>query len=553
MKIKNTIIMILVIMLSFGNVASAAEIFQWIVEPSLVYEDIYYYNDNFYSGYWKAGNHWWSDGKYDIIDSYGNTLITDAQNLDYNEDLNFVLMDNGYVVKVSDGKSQLIDATGVVKMTTDYTVSSYHKNTNLLEISVPGEYSQYMGQQYKYGLLDLDGNVIIPIEYDMILEMDDSNWFLCEKDEKYGIIDKDGTVVHDIIYDEVNWNSYMIACVKNDPGEIILYDRETNKETRLSGKAQLFYTNFNWPLYETDEFLLDGQFVNTKGEVLTEKSNTLRNMVDKLKSERKMVESTYDSSYYYMGNEICKIVADPYTKDEEVFYINNKGERVFEGYRNIWRHTDNVYHVTDIQTDKSGVVDASGNIILPLEYEYTHWIHDSLIGADGEVYDITGKKLDIGEYMSFMSEGDYFFIRDENNKVGFAKMITVPDGDIRDKIIMTVDEKDMYIWGKYQANDVVPMIRNDRTMLPVRAVAEALGAEVGWDAETQAVTVKNDVADIAITVGKTSAFVNGEEKTLDSTAFIDNDRTYLPVRFIVENLGAKVEWLADTRQIIVTK
>ena len=47
--------------------------------------------------------------------------------------------------------------------------------------------------------------------------------------------------------------------------------------------------------------------------------------------------------------------------------------------------------------------------------------------------------------------------------------------------------------------------------------------------------------------------VNGKEIALDSPAFIENNRTYLPVRFIVENLGAKVEWVAETRQIIVTK
>ena len=46
---------------------------------------------------------------------------------------------------------------------------------------------------------------------------------------------------------------------------------------------------------------------------------------------------------------------------------------------------------------------------------------------------------------------------------------------------------------------------------------------------------------------------NSKEIALDSPAFIENNRTYLPVRFIVENLGAKVEWVAETRQIIVTK
>ena len=89
-------------------------------------------------------------------------------------------------------------------------------------------------------------------------------------------------------------------------------------------------------------------------------------------------------------------------------------------------------------------------------------------------------------------------------------------------------------------------------MLPARFVAEALGAKVLWDSNTRTVSIIGEKA-IAITIGSDTAYVNGVVVKLDSPAFIADDRTYLPLRFIAENLGADVEWLADELKIVITK
>ena len=127
------------------------------------------------------------------------------------------------------------------------------------------------------------------------------------------------------------------------------------------------------------------------------------------------------------------------------------------------------------------------------------------------------------------------------------------------QFILTIGKKDAQVWGKTVANDVAPQIVKDRTMLPARFVAENLGAKVEWDGEKQLVTItgKNlqtgkDVT-ILITIGSDTATVNGENVKLDSPSFIENDRTYTPVRFISEELGASVEWDEATQQVIITK
>ena len=121
-------------------------------------------------------------------------------------------------------------------------------------------------------------------------------------------------------------------------------------------------------------------------------------------------------------------------------------------------------------------------------------------------------------------------------------------------IVLTIDEHDALVYGTTKTNDVAPKVVNDRTMLPARFIAENLGATVEWDGEKQLVTItgkneKQEDVTILITIGSDYAKVNGEDVKLDSPAFVENDRTYTPIRFISENLGATVEW-NETEQTV---
>ena len=118
---------------------------------------------------------------------------------------------------------------------------------------------------------------------------------------------------------------------------------------------------------------------------------------------------------------------------------------------------------------------------------------------------------------------------------------------------MTIGKSVGYVNGLEKALDAAPIIRNSRTMLPVRFVAENLGATVGWDGATSTVTVTTATTKLEIKIGATTAKINGVAVTLDSPAFIENSRTYLPVRFVAENLGAEVAWDGATSTATLTK
>lgn len=108
-----------------------------------------------------------------------------------------------------------------------------------------------------------------------------------------------------------------------------------------------------------------------------------------------------------------------------------------------------------------------------------------------------------------------------------------------------------WVFGTPVMNDVAPIIRNERTMLPIRFIVENLGGEVAWNDVAQKVTITKGDLTIEIFVGQDIAFVNGKTVTLDSPAFIENGRTYLPLRFVAENLDASVTWQEDTKQIYI--
>ena len=101
--------------------------------------------------------------------------------------------------------------------------------------------------------------------------------------------------------------------------------------------------------------------------------------------------------------------------------------------------------------------------------------------------------------------------------------------------------------GERIENDVPPVVKNGRTFLPIRVVAENLGATVGWNSKTQAVTIEREGIFIEVPVGKQTVLVNGEPMKLEQAAFVEKGRTYLPLRFVSEALGEEVIWDAKNK------
>lgn len=96
-----------------------------------------------------------------------------------------------------------------------------------------------------------------------------------------------------------------------------------------------------------------------------------------------------------------------------------------------------------------------------------------------------------------------------------------------------------------------PKIVNGRTLVPMRAIFESLGAEVQWDESTQTVTGIKGENVIKLKVGITPATLNKENIYLDVPPIIDRGSTLVPVRFIAESLGAEVTWYSGSQRVII--
>jgi len=108
----------------------------------------------------------------------------------------------------------------------------------------------------------------------------------------------------------------------------------------------------------------------------------------------------------------------------------------------------------------------------------------------------------------------------------------------------------VFLHGKPLRFDVPPRIQNGRVLVPIRALAENLGAEVSYDNGT--VIIKNRGVTIILRIGSREAQVGGRVITLDVPAQVVDGRTLVPLRFVGENLNAKVQYYGESHLVAVT-
>lgn len=101
------------------------------------------------------------------------------------------------------------------------------------------------------------------------------------------------------------------------------------------------------------------------------------------------------------------------------------------------------------------------------------------------------------------------------------------------------------------AKDVKLFIENGRTMAPIRFVAEYLGADVSWDAERNAARMVRAGTEILLPIGQKRAYVNGKEIPLDTTTYVKDGRTIVPVRYVAEFFGQSVQWNEELRSVMI--
>ena len=112
---------------------------------------------------------------------------------------------------------------------------------------------------------------------------------------------------------------------------------------------------------------------------------------------------------------------------------------------------------------------------------------------------------------------------------------------------VTLDGNEVYF------PDAKPFVdERDRVLVPIRFVSEALGAFVDWENETRTAVIKQDNDEIRYTVYQPMAYLNGEMMVMDTYGILKDCRTMVPIRFISELLGCAVVWDENTSTVVIT-
>ncbi|MCD8391487.1 MAG: transglycosylase SLT domain-containing protein [Firmicutes bacterium] len=100
-------------------------------------------------------------------------------------------------------------------------------------------------------------------------------------------------------------------------------------------------------------------------------------------------------------------------------------------------------------------------------------------------------------------------------------------------------------------DDQFPVIEDGRTLIPIRALSEELGADVEWNGDYYRAEIEMNGIEIILPINSTTAYVDGEPTELDVPAQIRNGRTMVPIRFIMEEFDVSVDWDDDTRTVLI--
>ena len=173
---------------------------------------------------------------------------------------------------------------------------------------------------------------------------------------------------------------------------------------------------------------------------------------------------------------------------------------------------------------------------------------------DGYVLDTIKATDKAGKEIKLTDKGDgkYTFTMPASKvevKAAFKQTASKPGKpaeEMKTVVVMQIGSKTMFVNGKAYEKDAAPVIMNDRTLVPIRFVTESLGGKVAWNAETKEVTLVIDGKEIKMTIGKTI-------EKYGVAPVIINGRTFVPVRFVADELGATTAWNAETKTVTITK
>lgn len=511
---------------------------------SLIYGDIdgiraidasaYSSIDSFRDGYATATLK--TSGRKAIVDKCGSLIFEDKDG----KYKGFTYLGSGiFAAEIAEGKYDFLNNSGALLSKEPYT-NDWLRNVSEERLSV--------SRGGKYGFMDLSGNEVIPLIYDDSYSFNEGRAAVC-KGGKWGFIDKAGTEAILPIYDQVDssFSNGLAAAFLN--GKWGLIDKGGNVIIPFEYDDHIYVEEGGIYIARRDgkNFLLDasGKLVSDKysymrretdGRIYVRKDVSGAAVGAYLDQNQTMLTGFKEFSLYplsdqlYLGKKSGEYppgVVPPHDYSQKFALLDSEGNNLTgfkysnvrwgESFRNGFQVVNQQYYET------AGLVNRHGAEVLPTIFE------DIILTKEGYAF-VTIKDPDTGG----------------NSRVGYFK---IPDSFAEVKGITPIT---VYLDGVELYFDSEPVIKNQRTMVPLRKIFESLGAQVEWNDRTKTVSAKSGDQIIKLTIGNNTASVKGSEVRLEAAPFIQDDRTLVPLRFVSEHLGAEVKWDDLHRRVAIT-
>ena len=346
----------------------------------------------------------------------------------------------------------------------------------------------------KWGVYHIGGSFTLQCGYDQIEPDANGDFLKVKKDGKYGVSSLDGELLVPLEFDNVTTQDDNTAIVKKEDAYHIYFIQENTRSDfsfeRIEALQNDSHDSF-WAAKQADQWGvidIDGNWIIEPEYVgISENEESIRAIC-------------YDESsgYYdkYFDNDFNLIF---YYRDGKTYDSQNREiypyELVFWNPKKIDIFND-IYRFGSVYDEHHGIV-AINKIPKPQTNVSENYIclmfNNPLINVGGNVYP--------------MEENNYFF---------------------------------------------KPLIENDRTLVPLRVLSEAMGASAQWEEENQLITIENGGTSITLQIDRNEMYINGELIWLDVPARLSSDRTFVPLRAINEGFGAAVGWDESLKTITIS-
>ena len=378
--------------------------------------------------------------------------------------------------------------------------------TVFLEAHLPQEGLCLAQGEKGYGYWDTTGQAVILPQYEDAQDFSEG-LAAVQQDGKWGFIDKTGNMIIAPTYEEVQSFHEGLAAVKlnglwgflNTSGELVIPAQYDTVQNFSEGVA---------PVEQNDTW----GCIDKKGElILACKYEEVRPCSD----DRIAVK--WQNRYGYFdknGEKVIDFLYGGAKNFHEGLAVVSSGN--FAGVEDDKYWFVGAGLTTSYKNNQFGVIDRWGNEVLPEEY------------------------LCISDF----EDGTAICQRNRDKKVGIIQAPAVQETDPGRRSFIR-----LYLNDELLSTDQSPVLKNGRTMVPLRTIAEALNADVRWDKTAKAALITTDEITMQLPTDSTAATVNGEKVLLDTSAQVINGRTMVPLRFVAEQFTLQVQWEADSYSV----